>query len=430
MVVIVGAGLAGLSAARFLKRPYRIFEKENEPGGLSRSIEKDGFIFDYAGHWFHARQDWVKEFLAESLGDNWSLHRRDARVFSHGALIPYPFQMNLGALPNEVALECMMGLIEAKYQMPRRPIRTFEDYILRSMGKGIARHFMIPYNRKLWNMHPRSMTTDWMGRFVPEPDVEHALRSILDPSSPVEAGYNAGFAYPKEGGIGAVPRALAAQVQGIECGTEVRRIEAGKRRATLADGHTVDYQAMISSMPLKELVRITADAPPSVKAAGRLLNWSALVVLNVGVTDVRLPLHWCYVAEDPPAFFRVGCYSNACPTLVPTRGDGTGSLYIEYSYPKRIPEDTPEIDAEAAVEWLKGTGMLGPSAKICTAVRLHIDYAYVVYDKNRKAAVATIKRYMRRHGIHTIGRYGSWEYSSMEDAMEQGRATAELLNSQ
>jgi hypothetical protein len=72
--------------------------------------------------------------------------------------------------------------------------------------------------------------------------------------------------------------------------------------------------------------------------------------------------------------------------------------------------------------------MLGPRAKIRFAEPLRIDCAYVTYDRARKDAVATIKRFALRHGIHSIGRYGAWEYSSMEDAMEQGRQTAETLN--
>jgi len=425
MIAIIGAGLAGMSASLFLKRPHKVFEKQREPGGLVRTIHQDGFAFDHAGHWFHARLDWVKELMARALGRNWVWHRRDARIWSHGVFTHYPFQINLGGLPREVVLECLMGLIEAKYTRWKGPVRNFEDFILRSMGPGVARHFMVPYNSKLWRLHPREMTTGWLGRFVPEPQIESALRSALDPQAQAVAGYNTGFHYPRKGGTTAISRALASRIQPPECNAKVVRVDVRKRRLTLADGRRIDYDALITTMPLHRLIRISEDVPLRVRNAAGALRWVAINVLHLGVSEYRSPAHWFYVPEKEPAFFRVGCYSNVCPELA---RPGCASLYVEYSYRRRVPPHHPALTGAYALRWLKKMGVVGPRGRVLTEMNLPIEYGYVLYDHHRDKAVAAIQKYLRSHDVYSIGRYGSWEYSSMEDAMEQGRRTAELLN--
>jgi len=425
MIAIIGAGLAGMSASMFLKRPHRVFEKHGEPGGLVRTIHQDDFSFDYAGHWFHARLGWVKELMARTLGRNWVWHRRDARIWSHGTFTHYPFQINLGGLPPDVVVECLMGLIEAKHTRWKGPVRNFEDFILRSMGQGVGRHFMVPYNRKLWRVHPRDMTIDWLGRFVPEPQIEPALRSALDPRARAMTGYNAGFHYPRRGCSQAISQAVASQIQPPQFNADVVRVDLRKRHLTLADGQKVSYDALISTMPLHRLIHIADNVPLRVRRAAEALRWVAINVLHLGVSDYRSPAHWFYVPEKEPAFFRVGCYSNVCPEMAQAR---CASLYVEYSFRRRVPARSKVLKGAYALRWLKKMGAVGSRGRVMTAMNLPIEYGYVVYDHNRARAVAAIQKYLLARDVYSIGRYGSWEYSSMEDAMEQGRQTAELLN--
>jgi protoporphyrinogen oxidase len=414
-----------MSASLFLNRDHKVFEKESEPGGLVRTFQQDGFSFDCAGHWFHARLDWVKELMGRTLGTNWVCHQRDARIWSHGVFTHYPFQTNLGGLPPSVILDCLMGLIKAKYTRWKGPVRNFEDHILRTMGEGVARHFMTPYNRKLWHLHPHDMTTDWLGRFVPEPEIELAVRSVLDPQCIAAAGYNAGFHYPAKGSSATITKALANHIRPPECNARIARVSIRKRRITLADGRSYPYDAMISTMPLHRLVEIADDVPSSIRNAAEALNWVAINVLHLGVTDYQSPAHWFYVPEKEPAFFRAGCYSNVCPDMAP---DGAASLYIEYSFLRKVRHRDPRLTGEYAVGWLKRIGAMGPRGKLLTQANLPIRYGYILYDQNRGRAVRTIQKYLRKNRIYSIGRYGAWEYSSMEDAMEQGRRTAEFLN--
>ena len=161
-VVILGGGLCGISAAVHLERPWVLFEKEERLGGHARTDVTDGFHFDKTGHWLHLRDPYTKSLIAELLPDGMLHVERKARIFSHGVLTRFPFQGNLHGLPPAVIQECLLGYIAA-WQKNQSGAATkapanFEEFILDKMGAGIARHFMIPYNHKLWGVHPREIT--------------------------------------------------------------------------------------------------------------------------------------------------------------------------------------------------------------------------------------------------------------------------------
>ena len=112
MIVIVGAGLAGLSAAYHLNGvPYHIFEKEKEAGGLCRSYQRDGFTFDVTGHLLHFRQPHIKELVEGLLPGRLTRHARRSFIYSHQTYTEYPFQVNTHGLPPEVVRECLLGFI-------------------------------------------------------------------------------------------------------------------------------------------------------------------------------------------------------------------------------------------------------------------------------------------------------------------------------
>ncbi|HWP34935.1 MAG TPA: FAD-dependent oxidoreductase, partial [Thermodesulfobacteriota bacterium] len=124
MVVILGAGLTGLSTAYHLETragapPYRLIERESDPGGLARSVDADGFVFDFTGHLLHLRDEAVKALVARLLPEGLERHARRAFIFSKGVLTPYPFQANTYGLPPEVIQECLEGFIETLIEEAR-----------------------------------------------------------------------------------------------------------------------------------------------------------------------------------------------------------------------------------------------------------------------------------------------------------------------
>ena len=236
-VVILGGGLTGISAAVHLRRPWVLFEKDARLGGHARTDEREGFRFDKTGHWLHLRDPAVKQMVAEILPGQMIPVERKARILSNGVLTRYPFQANLHGLPPEVVKECLMGVIEAKAsaQAGAPEPKNFEDYCLRHFGAGISKHFMIPYNERLWGVSPREITAAWCSRFVPLPNLEQMVAGAVG-AGPPEMGYNVSFLYPSSGGIETFTRALQPRMAGGLRGRDghhpaARAVEAHARPA-------------------------------------------------------------------------------------------------------------------------------------------------------------------------------------------------------
>ena len=209
-VIILGAGLAGLSTAWHLQKQgidCQLFEQEEEVGGLCRSKKIEGFTFDYSGHLLHFRSDYAFKLVKDLLGGNLVEHKRSSWVYSHGAYNRYPFQANLYGLPSAVIKECVLGFISAsKNKHPAgNKNRDFLSWIEQSFGSGIARHFMIPYNTKFWTVPLKRLTCEWLDGFIPVPSLSELIDGALKKSRR-QVGYNSHFWYPKQGVSLSFPR--------------------------------------------------------------------------------------------------------------------------------------------------------------------------------------------------------------------------------
>jgi protoporphyrinogen oxidase len=282
---------------------------------------------------------------------------------------------------------------------------------------------MIPYNDKLWAVHPRFLTTEWLGRYVPPAPLEQVIEGALTDQT-ASVGYNAYFRYPRRGGIGTLVGALARRVGPIRLGCEATAIDLRRRRVSFADGSAADYEALVSTLPLPELLARLHPLPEGVRAAAAKLRWSSLFAVNLGLTCDRTEgRQWVYVPEPRYNFYRIGCFSNAAASMAPPGGS---AVWAEISYNAHRPIDRAAA-RRRAIAGLRDIGFLGSRRDIAVEWLLDIPYAYVTYDANHRRATRAILRFLERHRIHSIGRYGRWEYSSMEDALIQGRATAQEL---
>lgn len=421
-VVVLGAGLAGLSAAYHLRSPALLVERSPQVGGHARSARQDGFTFDVTGHWLHLREPQTRA-LVDSLfapGELVSVARR-TRVYTHGALLAYPFQANLHGLPLEVVQECLVGFVEARERAARGevPAPTFEAFAEARFGRGIARHFFVPYNTKLWGMHPNRLTAEWVSRYIPVPDVAQVVGGAIGLAQE-GLGYNAEFLYPAAGGIDALPRRLAAALPAsveVQLGRDVEAVDPARRRVKLAgEADWRAYAALVSSIPLPELIARIAAVPPEVRAAAARLRWVRWRYLDVA-TRARVPAdyHWVYVPETRYPFFRVGVYSNAVAGMAPP---GCSGLYVE------LAERTGPIDVPGVLQALAEIGAIGSVDDVLFTRAREIEYAYVVFDDAHAAATRTIFGWLARVGVHSFGRYGAWVYNSMEDSLIQGREAA------
>jgi protoporphyrinogen oxidase len=226
MIVILGAGLAGLSTAYHLgPSPHVVLEAEETPGGIARSRQAGEFVFDYTGHLLHLRDPRAQALVDLLLPDAFRVIERRAVIRSHGTTLPFPFQGNLYGLPREIVARCIIDFAEStKSAVPSDPGASFEEWSLSVFGRGISEAFMFPYNGKLFRRDPREMTADWVSWAVPKPTLDEVVRGALGIENR-GMGYNATFRYPTRGGIGVIASSLASRVASLRCGSRVREVD-------------------------------------------------------------------------------------------------------------------------------------------------------------------------------------------------------------
>jgi protoporphyrinogen oxidase len=281
-IQILGAGLTGMSAAHHLGGGYAIHERLDHAGGHAITTSHDGFRFDRTGHLLHLRDPEMRAWVERLIGAESVTVQRKSRIFSHGTYTRFPYQANTFGLPPDIAYECLMGYFEAlrvEAQVPEP--KTFEDFCFKYFGAGFSKHFMIPYNKKLWGVHPRDVTAEWCSRFVPRPTLEDVIAGAVGKNDR-ELGYNASFLYPRFG-IGALPAAMCAELTGpVHYQSAPKSIDWRKRELVFAD-RRVPYQALISTAPLDALLRLLEDAPAEIARAASQLRVNPLYYLDVAL---------------------------------------------------------------------------------------------------------------------------------------------------
>ncbi len=433
-VVILGAGLSGLSCARHLPEAldYGIFEKETSVGGLCRSVAQDGFLFDYTGHLLHLKQQKITSLVLFLLKNNLSRINRNSWIYSHHIYSRYPFQANTYGLPAAVIKECVLGFIEARLKdsYDKKDKRDFYSWVIKHFGAGIGKHFMFGYNEKLWTVPVKKLTAEWMSKYVPDPSLEEVLTgALLDHSRRV--GYNANFWYPKHHGIQSLPQALAGTLKSINLQETAHKLYWPERIVRFSTGREVKYERLVSSISLADLMKITVDLPVAIKKEAGKLRFNEVLNINIGVKPaLDSDKHWIYFPEKQYPFYRVGYSSNFSQYNHPA---GTSSLYLEAackagSLAAQTRQQTDQIVNNCLAK-LRQIGILKSDSRILTLNVLKISPAYCIYDFNRSKSVRMIREFLAKHSIYSIGRYGAWEYSAMEDALEWGRRTAEIIES-
>ena len=422
MITIIGAGLSGLSAAYHLKDGYVVLEKEREVGGLCRSVNIDGYVFDYAPHILFTRDEYTKSLFFNLLRDNLHTHERRAYIYMMDTYVKYPFEANLSPLPRSVVDECIQGVIDRKQLGPR----NFMEWIYSTFGEGIANHYMVPYNQKIWKHPLEEMNTGWIAGRVPSPSVEE-MRRGAEGIQDKDFGPNAVFWYPKRDGIGALANQLsrglnvllgstATELKPHRDGVNVIYMKDGKRRA-------VESDRVLSSLPLPEIVKMIDDAPEEVHRAAERLVHNSLVCVMVGVKRPRITYkHWLYFPEKDLVFNRISFPMNFSPETTP---EGRSSILVEVTYRDRV--DVEETKERVLMGLVK-TGLIDEDDEVETCTAASFEYAYVIYDLDHRKNVNIVHGYLEDNHITPIGRFGEWEYYNMDKTIQSGKKAAETLS--
>jgi len=426
--VVIGAGLSGLAAARALADldvAATVLETCPEPGGLTRTTVLGPFSFDYTGHLLHLARHATPADLPYAGLDDADWRRVDRRAYCHvgDTLVPAPIQYNLGQLPEPLRSACIRSY-EGRDLAPPVTDGTLRDFIVRSFGQQLADVFLIPQNEKTLAIPVDRLSDTALRRFFPPPD-DARVRQGLEPGGhPVAGGYNSAFWYPRVGGISRLVRGLARNVTGLQLSTSAASLHLPSRRLTTSTGAEVSWDVLLSSMPLAGLCRISGDA--ALVELGSRLTSSATLCINLGIrgalADAVADAHWVYVPDPAIPFYRFGVYSNLGGRVAP---DGHSSVYIEVALGPGAPTDRVSLVTleQQACDALFRLGWVRADSVVCRVTHV-LDCAYVHLTPERDAIVAEVLERLAASGVHPIGRYGCWDYTSMEESILSGIETA------
>lgn len=409
--LIVGAGVSGLAFADALgDRDYLILEAEPEIGGYCRTVLRDGFVWDYSGHFFHFRHPEIERYLTDRMSSRVLRVERDSRIWFANRLIDYPFQRNIHQLPRADYEECVRGLDQRSD--PRDG--SLREMFFARYGRGIADKFLVPYNEKLYATNLARLDANAMGRFFPHVRKDQILRGTE--SKP--AGYNATFTYPEGGAIQYV-EALARGVRRsrISLRERLHRVDLHGRVAT-TNRREIRYEHLVSSAPLVSLLDMCG-----VPHDPDVFSHNQVLVFNLGFDRKGLEgVHWIYYPQKDISFYRVGFYDNIFDS-------SRMSLYVEVGLPQSAPVGIEERGAMKVrvLSDLQSCGVVTDQALVASH-DVVLSPAYVHITTRSDAEAAEKRSFLAEHGISSIGRYGAWTYCSIEDNIVEARSLAAQLS--
>jgi protoporphyrinogen oxidase len=434
---ILGGGLSAVSLAYFLQEHPRVtsidvLEKEAAPGGLCRSYPFANLHYDVGPHIMFSKNKEVLDLMVGLLGDNVHKLRRSNKIFHDGRFVKYPFENELSALAAEDRDWCLEAFLDNPYAP--YPAGSMLQFFLATFGEGITNIYLRPYNEKIWKFDPAFMDTQMVDR-IPKPPAEDIIRSAKGEAS---EGYlhQLHFFYPKRGGVQTLLNAFLAGLKDkvkIHVNAGIQRVvrAGGAWRVATADGATREYDRLVSTIPIPELVcRIEPPPPPAVAAAAQDLKFNSIAICMLHVRGDHLGDNFAVMVPDRDIIFHR--LSKLDFLLPPEDADGgapvcgSGSrIMAEVTYRASSPtarmSDAALLDRIVA-DLARLKFIDGPGDVLAREV-LRQRYAYVIYDLNHRPNVQTVQKHCEDElGILLHGRFGEFNYINMDAVIERSMA--------
>ena len=406
MDIIIGGGITGLSYAYFNReRKPLLLERDATLGGYCRTTRRNGFVWDYSGHFFHFQDPAVKDMVTAGMDASALVEvNKQTHIRYKDLMVDYPFQKNIHQLPKEELLDCLYDLFAER----SREYTNFEEMLYAKFGKSIAEKFLIPYNEKLYACHLNTLDKDAMGRFFPYAEKEEIIRNFRQGS---HASYNGSFVYPRQGAVAYVDSIVTRLAPAtIRCGSQVVRICPERHTVVLSSGEELHYDRLVSTMPFPVMLKMAG-----VEYDESVYTWNQVLNFNLGF-DRKGPdtvNHWIYFPEKQYCFYRVGFYDNIL------RQDRM-SLYVELGFPKQVAVRPHEWLGRVLTD-LRRAGVVSDDQVLVDYESIVMNPAYVHINARSLADVAEKKAQLAEWDIYSIGRYGSWTYCSIEDNIKEAK---------
>jgi len=444
-VAIFGGGPAGLSAGYVLTRQgyhVSIIEKEKQVGGISKTVEEQGYRFDLGGHRFFTKIPEVQQLWNELLEEDFLLRPRLSRIFYRGKFFDYPIKPfnALSGLGLYEAILIMASYANAKIR-PIKPEESFEDWVVNRFGRRLFEHFFKSYTEKVWGMSTKELKAEWAAQRIQGLSLVSAVTNTLLKQvrknrikTLIEE-----FHYPRLG-PGQMYEAMARSVERtggvVLLNTRVSGIKIEQQqilsiRISDVEGRESQLEAdyYISSLPLRDLLSLLSPHNDSDAArAGQTLKYRDFLSVNLALDkDFLFPDNWIYVHSPEVRLGRVQNFKQWSPAMVPE--ENCCSLGLEY-FCNEGDELWSAQDADLvklATEEISRIGLI-ESDLVKWGKVIRVPKAYPVYDDDYQKSIPIIRNYLLSlNNLQTIGRNGLHRYNNMDHSILTGLLAAKNI---
>lgn len=406
--LIIGGGISGLYFANLVKNDdYILLEKNDKIGGYCGTFKTPNFIWDYAGHFYHFKNEEIKKEFINAIGENNIItQKKNTKIYYKGKYIDYPFQKNIHQLEKEEFIECLYDLYTKN---EKETYDNFLDMLYGKFGKSIVEKFLKPYNEKLYACSLEKLDKDAMGRFFPYANIDDIIRNMKESN---DITYNDTFLYPKDGAQSFLDY-LYNNLDKTKVFLKSRIVEINDKEnyVKLENGQNIYYEYLINTSPFNDLIRLVNNKYMKISDE---LSYNKVLVFNIGFEkNSKNREHWIYFPDKMINFYRIGLYNNIL-------GTSKMSIYVEIGFSKN---EMIDIDKEfkETIQNLKKCNILDDENQILEYNSIIMDPAYVHINNEELIKIKEIKNNLELNNIYTIGRYGNWTYCSMEDCMLQAK---------
>jgi protoporphyrinogen oxidase len=422
-IAILGTGMAGFGAADALEGEgirFACYDKNGFIGGHTHSFRyESGFVFDEGGHISFTKHQSVKDVLADSIKGKFEERRLRIDNYWHGRRIPHPVQTNLHGLPTDLIIKIVEDFVAATSRTAPDPrTQTYAEWLHTTYGRTFAETFPIVYGTKYHTTTMDRLVTDWIGPRMYRPTLEQVLRGAFE-GSVTGAHYVDTFRYPSFGGFMSYLEPLAERCD-VKLDHELVGIDTRQKQLRFENGAVVPYTAVISSIPLPDLVPLIDAAPHDVIAAARALAFTTAVLFNFGIDrDDLSETAITYFYDEDIVFSRLNLPHMFSQNNAPP-GCGTIQAEIYFSDKYKPLTERPERYVDDVVAGLRRCGFIRETDRILMLETAVNRYANVIYDRDRAEALRTVHGFLDEQQIRYCGRYGNWDHSWTDESFISG----------
>lgn len=419
-LVVLGAGISGISAgyhARKMGIKAVVYEANGRAGGLLDNFIIEGFRFDNAVHLSFATEPEVRAIF--DLAPYFA-HPAVSWCWDDSSWLKHPVQNNMFPLPVDERVQLIASLVER----PDLEIKNYQDWLIYQYGESIAVRWPLPYTEKYWTVPAEELGTGWIGNRVRRADVREVLNGAFT-SETTNHYYASEMRYPKRGGYRAFIEPLLIDTE-VRCNHRATEISLTKRLIRFENGEMVNFERLISTLPLPVLINIIDEVPTEVRVAAETLFATSIDLISVGFRKANVqPYLWFYIYDKDILAARAYSPSIKSPDNAPVN---RSSLQFEiYSSARKPQVHSPEEMKANTMIALKRMGLVEGEDEVIFMHHKRVTWGNVVFDLGMEERRAIVHDWLKTVGIVCAGRFGEWDYLWSNQAFMSGMRAVQKI---